>query len=103
MEHASTLPIGEKRLITDTQFIKVYQTRTSAEYLTLEYLEPVHRKLVLKCRMGIYTASVELEYADREYWNILVNGKPAIPGEIIAWVGFSADPETRTLKVGIGS
>jgi len=99
MEHASTLAIGEKRVMTDTSFIKVTYTRTSDQFLTIEYRDPGTQKLVLKCKAGIYTAVVELEYADNSFWTITRNGRPLGPGESVTGsLAFDADPRIRTLN-----
>jgi len=99
MEHASTIPIGEKRVMTDTSFIRIVSTRTSEQFLTIEYFHPVTQKLVLKLTGGIYTADFVLDYADRDFWTITRHGRPLRPGEPVKGSrAFDADPRTRTLN-----
>jgi hypothetical protein len=96
---ASKVPIGQKVIVTDTDYIKGTFARISEGKGVFEQFNPATGKLVLKVRIDMNSGASDTTYVDRDFWTITVDDKPIDSGAGIARGAMSFDAKARTINI----
>jgi hypothetical protein len=98
---ASLVPIGQKTVVADTPYIKSTFARTSEEDGFVEYFHPTNGTVVLKVKVGVHSGTSDLQYVDRDFWAVMVDGRPIAPGEqAIGSIEINAEARTLNMRTG---
>ena len=94
----SNVAVGQKALITDTPQIKVVFERTSETGGIMEHFDPSTGKLVLRVTFPINGSSIDILYADPEFWTFKADGKQISLPISFAYETVQIDPPSRTIS-----
>jgi hypothetical protein len=94
----SSVPVGEKAVITDTSYIKVTFERTSESSGIIEQFEPSTGKLVLRTTFPINGSRIDILYADPTFWTFKVDGSPTTLPLSMQYLQVDIDPKSRTVN-----
>lgn len=94
----SDVPVGQKAIITDAPHIKVIFERTSETGGVMEHFDPSTGKSVLRVTYPTNGSSIDILYADPDFWTFKADGKQVMPPLSFAYEKVEVDPPSRTIN-----
>ena len=94
----SSVPVGQKAIITDSSYIKVTFERTSESGGIIEQFDPSTGKLVLRTTFPINGSRIDILYADPGFWTFKADGAPVSLPLSMQYLQVDIDPQSRTIN-----
>jgi hypothetical protein len=102
--NADQLPLNQTTVMSQDNVIRTTVTRISNDMIVIIYYHQPTNDVLLKVNARVDGAWSSLDYFDKVFWTILIEGRPATSGDledISRKLGsFKVDPTARTLDLG---
>lgn len=100
----SQMPLNQPVVITNNSYIHVVATRTTQDDVQVIYKHPLTSDVVLDLRLRADGNGTRVEFFDKAFWSITINGRAATEGDIEdltrkSGLIFKMEPETRSMQV----
>jgi len=98
-------PVGEAKTISKTDTVRIEVTRTAEDVIRIVYYAVPKDEIVLRRVLAEKAEDSALEFYDRTFWNVLVNGMPAtdtfLDGIVDKRMAYKIDPNKQELHFKI--